>query len=130
MAPPGSPNIVETSSSTSDWQIALAPFKRIKLVPFHRVGFWESKNPASITEARSVHPAVPPCLDAPTQRHRLTLVPDASTLGGISPATPARTTRPALVLGRPFSRAAQRRVRDPICAGLSPIAGSLEQIAS
>src|SRR5579859_1968410 len=32
IAPPGSPKMVDTPSSTSDWQIALAPFKRIDVL--------------------------------------------------------------------------------------------------
>src|SRR6202023_1648784 len=74
------------------------------------------------TEARSLispryHPAWPHhwCFIAPASH--------TSTLGGLAPATPARTSRSR----RPFSRAAQGRVRDPTCTGLSPIAGSLEQ---
>jgi hypothetical protein len=34
IAPPGKPKIVVTPSSTSDWHIALAPFKRIDVLTF------------------------------------------------------------------------------------------------
>src|ERR671934_318534 len=57
IAPPGSPKIVVTPSSMRDWQIALAPFKRIDvLISVERtVALWlvrsafcgEQKNPAS-----------------------------------------------------------------------------------
>ena len=83
MAPPGKPKMVETPSSTSDWHIARAPFKRIWVLTsvertialsvhvFRR----EQKTPPP-TEARS-NPAVPPCL---------------CLLAVLSSATPARPT--------------------------------------
>src|SRR6266849_4545876 len=71
IAPPGRPKIVVTPSSTSDWHIALAPFKRIDVLTFGLSAplrlqlpdllFRGTKNPALFTEARSC-PAVPPCL--------------------------------------------------------------------
>src|ERR687886_115852 len=74
IAPPGKPKIVETPSSMRDWQIALAPFKRIDvLISVERtVALYlvdprlsrGTKNPASYRGEVNI-PAVPPCLDTP-----------------------------------------------------------------
>src|SRR5258708_21698329 len=68
MAPPGNPKMVDTPSSTSDWQIALAPFKRIDVltsaertialapISLEKPFDGDTKNPASPTEPRSSDP--------------------------------------------------------------------------
>src|SRR2546421_3224360 len=87
IAPPGKPKIVETPSSMRDWQIALAPFKRIDvLISVERtVALYlvdprfcgEQKNPASyrgeVTSPR-YHPA---------WTHSRLYVFCVSTLGGV-----------------------------------------------
>src|SRR5262249_7851539 len=58
IAPPGSPKIVDTPSSTSDWHMALAPFKRILVLFLYTHG--AQKNLASyrgeVVTAPRYHP--------------------------------------------------------------------------
>src|SRR5919202_506898 len=100
IAPPGSPKIVETPSSMRDWQIALAPFKRIDVLTsvertialylVESCSFAGHKKPRLRTEARSDPRGT--TLLGPLATGVRAPVPCVPTLGGVSPATPARPT--------------------------------------
>src|SRR6266581_4850739 len=114
IAPPGRPKMVVTPSSTSDWHMALAPFKRIDVLisvertialPDRQKNPGEQKNPT-------------PYKGEVFKTRGTTLF---CALSAISSATPARpnSPHPSSPRGRgtdfgSFSRTAQRRVREPV----------------
>src|ERR1700687_5046511 len=98
IAPPGNPKMVETPSSTSDWQIALAPFKRIDvltyaertiaLLPASSSRLTGTQKTPPPTEARSLSPRGNTLLGPIPGAIIVTWY--ASTLCGPAPAPPGR----------------------------------------
>src|SRR6266581_4415558 len=70
IAPPGRPKMVVTPSSTSDWHMALAPFKRIDVLISVERTIALPRSPEKSRRTKKPHPlqgrgllklAVPPC---------------------------------------------------------------------